>query len=148
MTICTNILTNLAYHKREISVFGGAQLRPNIHIADMVEIYVVLLNAQKEKIAGEIFNGGYENHSVLQLAETVRDVIGEDVELKTTTTNDNRSYHVSSKKISEVLGFTARHTIRDAVADIRNAFDEGLLPNSLEDERYFNLKRMRSLNLQ
>ena len=148
LDVVVNILTNLAYHKREISVFGGAQLRPNIHIADMVEIYVALMNAPKEKIAGQIFNGGYENHSVLQLAETVRDVIGEDVVLKTTPTDDNRSYHVSSKKIAEVLGFTASHTIKDAVCDLKKAFDSGLLPNSLEDERYFNIKRMQSLSLQ
>ena len=148
LDVVVNILTNLAYHNREISVFGGAQLRPNIHIADMVEIYVVLLNAPKEKIAGEIFNGGYENHSVLQLAETVRDVIGEDVVLKTTPTDDNRSYHVSSKKIADVLGFTGSHTIKDAVSDIKNAFEKGLLPNSLEDEMYFNIKRMQSINLQ
>ena len=148
LDVVVNILTNLAYHKREISVFGGAQLRPNIHIADMVEIYVVLLNSPKEKIAGEIFNGGYENHSVLQLAETVRDVIGEDVVLKTTTTDDNRSYHVSSKKIAERLDFTASHSIKDAVSDIKNAFEKGLLPNSLEDEMYFNIKRMQSINLK
>ena len=148
LDVVVNILTNLAYHKREISVFGGAQFRPNIHIADMVEIYVALMNAPKEKIAGQIFNGGYENHSVLQLAETVRDVIGEDVVLKTTPTDDNRSYHVSSKKIAEVLGFTASHTIKDAVRDLKKAFDSGLLPNSLEDERYFNIKRMQSLSLQ
>ncbi len=148
LDVVVNILTNLAYHKREISVFGGAQLRPNIHIADMVEIYVVLLNAPKEKIAGQIFNGGYENHSVLQLAETVRDVIGEDVVLKTTPTDDNRSYHVSSKKIADVLGFKASHTIKDAVSDIKNAFEKGLLPNSLEDEMYFNIKRMQSINLK
>ena len=148
LDVVVNILTNLAYHKREISVFGGAQLRPNIHIADMVEIYVVLLNAPKEKIAGEIFNGGYENYSVLQLAEAVRDVIGDDVVLKTTPTDDNRSYHVSSKKIADVLGFTASHTIKDAVSDIKNAFEKGLLPNSLDDEMYFNIKRMQSINLK
>jgi nucleoside-diphosphate-sugar epimerase len=148
LDVVVNILTNLAYHKREISVFGGAQLRPNIHIADMVEIYVVLLNAPKEKIAGEIFNGGYENYSVLQLAEAVRDVIGEDVVLKTTPTDDNRSYHVSSKKIADVLGFTTSHTIKDAVSDIKNAFEKGLLPNSLDDEMYFNIKRMQSINLK
>jgi len=148
LDVVVNILTNLAYHKREISVFGGEQLRPNIHIADMVEIYVVLLNAPKAKIAGEIFNGGYENYSVLQLARTVRDVIGEDVVLKTTPTDDNRSYHVSSKKIADVLGFTASHTIKDAVSDIKNAFEKGLLPKSLEDEMYFNIKRMQSINLQ
>jgi len=147
LDVVVNILTNLAYHKRAISVFGGSQLRPNIHIADMVEIYLVLIAAPEEKIAGEIFNGGYENHSVLQLAETVRDVIGEDVTLKTTYTDDNRSYHVSSKKIADVLGFKASHTIKDAVSDIKNAFEKGLLPNSLEDEMYFNIKRMQSINL-
>jgi nucleoside-diphosphate-sugar epimerase len=148
LDVVVNILTNLAYHKRAISVFGGSQLRPNIHIADMVEIYVVLLNAPKEKIAGEIFNGGYENHSVLELAETVRDAIGQDVTLKTTDTDDNRSYHISSKKIADVLGFKASHTIKDAVSDIKNAFEKGLLPNSLEDELYFNIKRMQSINLK
>ncbi len=148
LDVVVNILTNLAYHKREISVFGGSQLRPNIHIADMVEAYVVLLNAPKEKIASEIFNAGYENYSVQQLAETVRDVIGKDVVLKTTPTNDNRSYHISSKKIVEVLGFTANHSIRDAVIGLKDAFENNLLPNSLEDERYFNIKRMQSLNIQ
>ena len=148
LDVVVNILTNLAYHKREISVFGGAQLRPNIHITDMVEIYLVLMEAPKEKIAGEIFNGGYENHSVLQLAEAVRDVIGEDVTLKTTPTDDNRSYHISSKKIADRLGFTASHTIKDAVSDIKNAFEKGLLPNSLDNEMYFNIKRMQSINLK
>ena len=148
LDVVVNILTNLAYHKREISIFGGSQLRPNIHIADMVKAYIMLLNAPKEKIAGEIFNAGYENHSVQQLAETVRDVIGEDVKLKTTPTNDNRSYHVSSRKIADILGFTANHSIRDAVIGLKNAFDNKLLPNSLEDERYFNIKRMQSINLE
>jgi len=148
LDVVVNILTNLAYHKREISVFGGSQLRPNIHISDMVEIYVVLLNAPKEKIADQIFNGGYENHSVLELAEIVRNVIGVDVKLKTTPTDDNRSYHISSKKIAEVLGFKASHTIRDAVTDLKDAFDNKLLKNSLEDELYFNIKRMQSLKLE
>jgi nucleoside-diphosphate-sugar epimerase len=147
LDVVVNILTNLAYHKRAINVFGGSQLRPNIHIADMVEVYLLLLDAPKEKIAGEIFNGGYENYSVLQLAETVRDVIGKDVTLKTTPTDDNRSYHVSSQKIANVLGFTASHTIREAVIDLKNAFDNNLLPNSLEDEKYFNIKRMQSVQL-
>ena len=125
LDVVVNILTNLSFHKREISVFVGSQLRPNIHIADMVEIYLVLMKAPKEKIAGEIFNGRYENQSVLQLAETVRDIMGEDVALKTTLTDDNRSYHVSSKKIAEVLGFTASHTIIDAVSDKKKHLKRG-----------------------
>lgn len=148
LDVVVNILTNLAYHKREISVFGGAQLRPNIHISDMVESYITVLGASKEQVSGQVFNVGYENQPVLELAETVKEVVGDDVQLITTATDDNRSYHISSEKIKKELGFTATHGIREAVMDLVNAFRAGLLPNSLEDERYFNIKRMQSLNLQ
>ena len=147
LDVVVNILTNLAYHKREISVFGGDQLRPNIHIADMVEAYMVLLNADKEKIAGKIFNAGYENQPVSKIAETVKNVVGEDVKLITTPSDDNRSYHISSQKIKDEIGFETTHTIQDAVEDLCAAFDKGLLPNSLEDEMYFNIKRMQNVEL-
>ena len=148
LDVVVNILTNLAYHKREITIFGGDQLRPNIHIADMVEAYLIVLKADKSAIAGEIFNAGYENQPVSELANTVRDVVGSDVNLITTPTDDNRSYHISSEKLKNQLGFSAEHTIREAATDLVEAFSQGLLPNSLEDERYFNIKRMQSLNLQ
>jgi len=147
LDVVVNILTNLAYHKREISVFGGDQLRPNIHIADMVEAYMVLLNADKEKIAGKIFNAGYENQPVSKIAETVKNVVGEDVKLITTPSDDNRSYHISSQKIKDEIGFETTHTIQDAVEDLCAAFDKGLFPNSLEDEMYFNIKRMQNVEL-
>lgn len=148
LDVVVNILTNLAYHKREISVFGGKQLRPNIHIADMAEAYLTLLKAPKEKIAGEIFNAGFENQTVLDLAETVQKVIGADVKLIATPTNDNRSYHISSKKIAEKLGFVPSHTIQEAVEDLKDAFEKGLLPDSLTDEKYFNIKTMQSVELK
>ena len=147
LDVVVNILTNLAYHKREISIFGGKQLRPNIHIADMVEAYLTLLKAPKEKIANKIFNAGYENQSVQDLAEIVKSVVGEDVKLITTPSNDNRSYHISSKKIKDELGFVAKHTIREASKDILNALEKGLIPNSLNDEKYFNIKRMNNIDL-
>ena len=132
---------------RPVTVFGGKQLRPNIHIADMVEAYVVLLNAPKEVIAGEIFNAGYENQSVEELANSVRDVMGDDVELVTSPTDDNRSYHISSQKMSKVLGFVPSHTIKDAIVDMKEALEGGLLPDSLTDDKYFNIKRMQSEKL-
>jgi len=147
LDVVVNLLTNLAYHKREISIFGGGQLRPNIHITDMVEAYMVLLRAPKEKIAGKIFNAGYENQPVQKIAETVKNVVGEDVKLVTSLSDDNRSYHISSNKFKTELGFEAKHTIRDAVVDLCDAFDKNLLPNSLSNEMYFNIKRMQNLNL-
>jgi nucleoside-diphosphate-sugar epimerase len=147
LDVVVNILTNLAYHKREITVFGGDQLRPNIHIQDMVDAYKLFLTAHKEEISGGIYNVGYENQPVIELAETVRSVIGDDVKVVTTSTDDNRSYHISSQKIKDELQFVPKHSIRDAVIDLRQAFVEGKLPRSLDDEKYFNLRRMKSISL-
>jgi len=148
LDVVVNILSNLAYHNRKISVFGGAQLRPNIHMDDMVDAYVAILDAPDEVIAGQIFNAGYENQSVEELAVMVRDVMGDDVGVVRTASNDNRSYHISSARILDELGFRATRTIADAVRDLKDAFDAGLLPGSLTDERYFNIKRMQSIDLQ
>jgi len=147
LDVVVNILTNLAFHNRKITVFGGNQLRPNIHIADMVDSYVMLLTAPKEKVSGQTYNVGWENRSVQEIAETVRSVIGDDVELIHTPTDDNRSYHISSKKIKMDLGFEASFSINDAITELREAFEMGKLMNSLTDEKYFNIKRMQNLEL-
>jgi nucleoside-diphosphate-sugar epimerase len=148
LDVVVNILTNLGVHKGEVSVFGGAQLRPNIHIEDMADAYMLLLLAPDEKVNGKVYNAGYENHSVMQLAEMVQRNVGPDCKLKVQNTNDMRSYHVSSKKIKDELGFEASHTIEEAVVDLIKAFKDGRLPNSMDDPRYFNIKTMQKVNLQ
>ena len=148
LDVVVNILTNLAFHKRQITVFGGEQLRPNIHISDMVDAYLTVIEAQAEKISNEIFNVGCENHTVIELAEMVKKVVGDDVVLITTPTNDNRSYHISSKKIEEALGFVPKKTITEAAEDIKAALSAGLLPDSLTDDKYFNIKTMQAINLK
>ena len=148
LDVVVNILTNLAYHKREITVFGGDQLRPNIHIKDMVDAYATLLEAPNYLVNGKIFNTGYDNQSVKKIAETVKKIIGKDVKIIATTTDDNRSYHISSQRIKDELGFEAKYSIIDAVRDLKDAFEKGLLPNSLVGKRYFNIKMMNSINLK
>jgi nucleoside-diphosphate-sugar epimerase len=148
LDVIVNILTNHAYHNREIKVFGGEQLRPNIHIEDMVDAYILLMNAPHEKVNGKIFNAGFENQTVDELAAMVQKVVGSDVKIIKTTTDDNRSYHISSKKIQSELGFKPRHTIQDAVVDLNKAFKDGLLPNSMTDSNYFNIKVMLNTGLK
>ena len=148
LDLVVNILTNLAYHKRSITVFGGNQLRPNIHIDDMVEAYLLLLKTPNNKIAGKTFNAGYENFSVEKLSLDVKSVIGDDVKLVFSKTDDNRSYHISSEKIRNELGFVPKKNIRDAAQDLKNAFEKKVLENTLENEIYFNIKRMKTLNLK
>jgi nucleoside-diphosphate-sugar epimerase len=146
LDVVVNILTNLAWHNREITVFGGSQLRPNLHIKDMANAYLTLLRSPRETIAGEIFNFGCENHTVQQLAEMIQAEVGEDVTLKQVPTDDNRSYHISSEKVGQVLGLVSRHPIQEAVRDLCSAFDQGLLPDSLGAERYFNVRIIKAWN--
>ncbi len=147
LDLVVNILSNLAYHKREISVFGGNQLRPNIHIKDMVRAYELFIEIDPKKINGKIFNVGFENKTVNELATSVKSVIGSDVVIKHVPTDDNRSYHVSSKKIWNELGFKANYNIEDAVNDLKDAFEKKLLNNCLDDINYFNIKKMQNINL-
>jgi nucleoside-diphosphate-sugar epimerase len=129
-------------------VLGGAQKRPNIHMQDMVDAYLLFLSLPAEKIAGKVFNVGCENHTVQQLAEIVRREVGPSkVTLETVPTNDPRSYHISSEKIARELGFRTKHTIDQAVRDLLEAFKEGLLPNPMTDSRYYNIKRMQEVHL-
>ncbi|NQZ86964.1 MAG: SDR family oxidoreductase [Colwellia sp.] len=148
LDVVVNILTNFAYHKGSIKVFGGEQLRPNIHIQDMTNLYAELLTMPADKINGEIFNAGYENQKVITLAHTVQEVLGDDITIEVEPTDDNRSYHISSQKIKDCLGFTPQFTIKDAVIELKDAFDQGLLPNALDDKRYFNIKTMLDLHLE
>jgi len=148
LDLVVNILTNHAYHNREIKVFGGEQLRPNVHITDMVDSYLSILDADPKKINGEIFNVGFKNQTVNELAEDVKIVIGNDVKITNTKTNDNRSYHVSSQKIKDILGFQTKYTIKDAVKDLKLAFEKKLLLNTFNNEFYFNIKRMNNIKLK
>ena len=148
LDLTVNILTNHAINKGEITVFGGEQKRPNLHIEDMTDLYLFLLEQSGEKVHKKIYNVGYENYRVREIAEMVRDTLGGNITIVTTPTNDKRSYHVSSKKIKEELGFEARHTIQEAIVDLKRAFDEGKIPNPMDDIRYYNIKMMQTVNLK
>ena len=148
LDVVVNILTNLAFNKREISIFGGKQLRPNIHIDDMVRSYILMLEAKKNDISGEVFNVGYDNLSIENIATKVKNIVGEDVMLKTTPTDDNRSYHISSDKIKKQLDFSPMFGVEDAIRDLKSAFEKKLLPDSLSNDVYFNIKRMEKIKLK
>ena len=114
----------------------------------MVRAYDLLVEAEKDKVSGEIFNAGYENQTVKELANIVKSNIGEDVILETTPTDDNRSYHISSKKIFSRLGFVTKFTIKDAVNELKAAFKEKKLINTLENDLYFNIKKVNNFKMK
>jgi nucleoside-diphosphate-sugar epimerase len=83
-----------------------------------------------------------------ELAKDVVDIIGDDVKIIKSKSDDNRSYHVSSEKIREILNFETKYTIKDAVSDLKEAFEKKLLNNTFDNEFFFNIKRMNSINLK
>ncbi len=153
LDLTVNILTNHAVNAGKITVFGGVQMRPNIHIQDMVDLYLLLLTAPTEVVSGRIYNAGYENYTVAQTAEVVRGVVSEmqptraAVEIVTTPSDDIRSYHLNSDRVERELGFMPKRTIRDGVRDLVRAFEAGQLPNSMTDPCYYNIRRMKEVRL-
>ena len=151
LDLSVNILTNHAINAGKITVFGGSQKRPNLHVQDMVDLYQLLLEAPDEKIAGETFNAGFQNLSIMEIAQLAKRVVQEefpdkgDIPIVTTPTDDIRSYHVNSDKITRVLGFRPRHNVEDAIRDLCKAFKAGKLPNSMQDTFYFNVRRLEEL---
>jgi len=148
LDLSVNILTNHAVNEGVIKVFGGEQLRPNIHIEDTADLYLLSLEAPEHLVDGRTFNAGWENHSILEIANTVRRVVGDQVEIVRTPTDDLRSYHISSELIRRELGFVPRRTIENAVQDLVAAFGDGRIPDPLTDSRYYNVRRMQELALR
>ena len=146
-----NILTNHAINNNKITVFGGSQKRPNLHVQDMCDVYKMMLTVDSAKIAGEIFNAGFQNLSIMEIALIAKRIVQEefpdkgDIPIVTTPTDDIRSYHVNSDKIQRVTGFKPGFTIEDAVRDLCKAFKAGKLPNSLQDTFYFNVRRLKEV---
>ena len=148
LDMIVNILTNHAINNNQIQVFGGDQKRPNIHIDDVTDMYVESLEWPEEIIKGNIFNAGYDNQTVNEIAESVRRQVGESVEIVKTSTDDPRSYHISSEKIKRDLGFVPKRSTEDGVRDLVTAFNAGKIPNPLTDIRYFNIRKMQEVNLR
>ena len=149
LDLTVNILTNHAINRGLITVFGGEQKRPNIHIEDITDLYIDLLQRPAKQIAGMVWNAGYENHKVSQIAKIVKEEVGsKEVEIITTPTDDLRSYHISSSKIKRDLGFIPQFTINDAVSDLVRAFHSNQISNPMENILYYNIKMMQHVNLK
>ncbi|MCX6122166.1 MAG: SDR family oxidoreductase [Ignavibacteriales bacterium] len=151
LDLSVNILTNLAVNKNKITVFGGNQLRPNLHVQDYCDTVELLLKVPSEKIQNEIFNVGYQNMTIMEIAHLVKKVVQEEfpdkkeIGITTTPSDDNRSYHINSDKIKRVLGFQPTHSTEDAIRGLCHAFRDGKLPDSFDNDFYFNVRRLKRL---
>ena len=149
--LSVNILTNHAVNKKKITVFGGDQLRPNLHIQDYCDLIEKLILAKSDKVCNQIFNVGYQNMSIKEIAQVVQKVVQKEfpdfgeIPIITTKSDDNRSYHINSDKIKEVLGFEPVKSVEDAVTELCACFKKNLFKNTFDDDFYFNVKRLKNL---
>lgn len=143
-----NQLTAQAYFNGEITVHGGEQVRSSININDMVEVYIKALTWPAEALHGQVFNAGWHNLSVREIAETVAEEVqqqtGRDVSLVYTDSHDLRSYATCSDKIQEQLGFYPRYSIQDAIASLVWKFDDGMFYDALHNSLYYNIRHMKA----
>ncbi len=139
LDLSVNMLTMQALNKGNITVFGGTQVRPNIHIKDMVSVYMHFLEGKSLK--GAIFNAGFENLSLLEIAERITQHIP--AEIVITDTHDPRSYRLNSDRLQSA-GFSPKYSVDDAIVEIKQKFEQGLLQ---DEDRYYNIKVMQGLGL-
>lgn len=153
LDLIINNFTIRALINKEISFFGGWQLRPSINVNDMVRVYKLLLEAPDELVHGKAFNAGFQNTTVEDMAKMVVNVlkknnIENDIQLEKLDVPDKRSYHLNSEKIKKELGFVPNFTIEDGILSIVEAFNKNLLDDPLNNPIYHNTKMMQKIGLK
>jgi nucleoside-diphosphate-sugar epimerase len=125
-------------------------MRPNLHIQDYCDVIKLLMVVEASKVNNEIFNVGFQNLTILQIAELVKRVVeqefpGPQISIQTSHSDDTRSYHINSDKIRTSLGFEPKYNIEHAVWEICDAFRNDLYTDTLNDDQYFNVKRLKKI---
>jgi len=152
LDLSVNILTNHAINKSKITVFGGDQLRPNLHIQDYCDVVKLFLNSSRRIINNDIFNVGYQNMSIIEIANIVKKVVEEEfnmdkIEILRTTSDDSRSYHINSDKIKKILDFKPQYTVEYAIRELCKYFKKNYFPDSFENSLYFNVQQIKNLKI-
>lgn len=135
LDVSVNMLTMQALMNGRITVFGGDQTRPNIHIQDICDLYIFLLDNPQHT---GVYNAGFENISILDIARMVQEHVP--AELVVTPSNDPRSYRVNSDRLL-ATGFRPKYRVEDAIKEIVGMYRQGALTNQ---DRWYNLKWMQA----
>jgi nucleoside-diphosphate-sugar epimerase len=134
LDVSVNMLTMQALTREHITVFGGDQTRPNIHIDDITDVYLFMLDHPEHR---GVYNAGFENISIMEIARRV--VEHAPAKITVTESNDPRSYRVNSDRLL-ATGFRPRKTVEDAIRELVHKFRSGELT---DHDRFHNLKWMQ-----
>ena len=147
LDLTVNILTINAINNSLIKVFGGEQKRPNIHIGDICNFYIDCIDINSEKFNDKIYNVGFENLKIIEIANMVKNTLSINIPIIITKTDDIRSYHISSNKVKKEFGFNTTKKISDAIIEIDKASKKQLIKDPLNNSNYYNINKMKELNL-
>ncbi len=139
LDVSVNMFTYQALKNGKMTVFGGDQTRPNIHIKDIANIYKHFID--NPNIPSGFYNAGFENISIKSIAEMVSTVIPSDIEI--TSSNDPRSYRQDSTKLLKT-GFEPKYSVIDAIKEIADSYQNNKLP---EGENCYTVKWMKRIKL-
>lgn len=139
LDVAVNLLTMQALAKKKITVLGGDQTRPNIHMKDICRAFLHFLD-NGDKFTG-IYNAGFENISIMDIAKMAAARAGAEIEIK--PSNDPRSYRQCSDKLL-ATGFKPEFGVKDGIEDVARAFEAGELA---DEDRWYNIRTMKSLCL-
>jgi nucleoside-diphosphate-sugar epimerase/SAM-dependent methyltransferase len=138
LDLVVNILAYSATKKGVITVNGGSQLRPLIHIKDMARLYALLLEIPSDQLNGKVYNAGYDNYTLLQIADMIKEELGSNIPIEVKETNDLRSYHVNSDKIKLETGYEPEHSIKEAIKELITYYENST--EDFEEDKYYNLR--------
>ncbi len=147
LDVVVNIFATNAYFNGKLTVLGGEQLRPNIHIKDMSRAYTHISFSDKKLISDQIYNVGFENKSVAELANLAVKAVGNHVEVEIQETNDPRSYKINSDKITKQTGFLPEFSISEGLGDLITAFKLGHCNDAINNPLYKNIEVLKRKGL-
>lgn len=145
LDLIVNIFTYSAHTFSKLRVEGGTQSRPTLHIQDMCDAYICLLNQENSIVNGKTFNIGSTNLTVSEIAEKVNVVFENKLDISYTSTFDDRSYRISSKLIKDTLNFVPKYSIEDSIIELRKAFENNYFKHPLDSAIYRNVIMMKNL---
>ena len=150
--LSVNILTNYAYNLGYIKVFGGSQKRPNIHMDEIIKIYKILIEKKLDKHNGEIYNAGFENLKIIDIAKKVKKIVEKrrksKINIIVEKSDDIRSYHINSDKLKRAFNFKIKKRVENAIEDICDLFKSNQAKDSFTNLNYYNVKKLKKINFK
>jgi nucleoside-diphosphate-sugar epimerase len=140
-----NLFVAQAVCNKEITLFGGEQMRAMLDVRDMVRCYQLMLELPERKIDGKVWNVVKENSTMADMVKMVAECVGGQPKIITTPTDDRRSYAISGDRIQRDIGWVPRYSIKAAIATLIGAILEGRVPDAMTSDVYYNVRRIGRL---